>query len=137
MATRRVEKVARMIRTAVSEVIQNRLSDPRIQGLVTVTRVEPAPDLRTARVYLSVLGVSEQQQELSLRGIRHAHGYVQSYLASQMATKNCPTLRFYLDDSLKKGLAVAQLIEQVKAEYDKQEPPGQDIEPSETEEREG
>ncbi len=120
MATRRLEKVSRAIRTAVSEVIQNRLSDPRVQGLVTVTRVEPTPDLRTAKVYLSILGVNEQQQQLSLKGIKHAHGYVQSYLASQLTMKTCPSLRFYLDDSLKKSFAVAQLLSQVEAEQEAQ-----------------
>jgi ribosome-binding factor A len=116
MATRRLEKVSRAIRTAVSEVIQNHLSDPRIQGLVTVTRVEPTPDLRTAKVFLSILGVNEQQQELSLKGIKHAHGYVQSYLAGQLTMKTCPSLRFYLDDSLKKSFAITQLLDQVTAE---------------------
>jgi len=121
MATRRVEKVARAIRAAVSEAIQQRLSDPRIQGLISVTRVEPTPDLRSARVYLSMLGVEEKQQELSLAGIRHAHGYIQSYLAEQLTTKVCPALHFELDASFKKGLAISRILDELAAERDRRE----------------
>jgi ribosome-binding factor A len=116
MATRRLEKVSRAIRSAVSEAIQSHLSDPRIQGIVSVTRVEPSADLRNARVYLSMVGVDEKQQELSLKGIQHAHGYIQSYLAGQLTMKVCPTLHFALDASFKKGIAITQILEELAAE---------------------
>lgn len=116
MATRRIEKVSRAIRSAVSEAIQSHLSDPRIQGLISVTHVDPSPDLRSARVYLSVLGVDEKQQELSLRGIRHAHGYIQSYLAEQLTMKVCPSLYFELDASLKKGFEITRILDELAAE---------------------
>ncbi len=116
MATRRIEKVSRAIRSAVSEAIQLRLSDPRIQGLISVTRVEPSPDLRNARIYLSVLGVDAKQQNLSLKGIRHAHGYIQSYLAEQLTMKVCPSLHFELDSSLKKGFEITQILDELAAE---------------------
>ena len=115
MATRRMEKVSRAIRSAVSEAIQLRLSDPRIQGMISVTRVEPSPDLRTARIYLSVLGVDEKQQNLSLKGIRHAHGYIQSHLAEQLTMKVCPSLHFELDASLKKGFEITQILDELAA----------------------
>jgi len=116
MATRRMEKVSRAIRSAVSEAIQSHLSDPRIQGIVSVTRVEPSGDLRNARVYLSIAGVEEKQQALTLKGIQHAHGYIQSYLAEQLTMKVCPTLHFSLDASFKKGLAITQILEALAAE---------------------
>lgn len=108
--------MSRAIRSAVSEVIPLRLSDPRIQGLISVTRVEPSPDLRSARVYLSILGVDEKQQALSLQGIRHAHGYIQSYLAEQLTMKVCPSLHFELDASLKKGIEITQILDELAAE---------------------
>ena len=116
MTTRRLEKVSKVIRNTVSEVIQNELSDPRIKGLVSVTRVELSADLRKARVYLSVLGVDDRGQQLCLHGIEHAGGHIQARLARQMATKVCPILRFFLDDSLKKTVEILQLINQVAAE---------------------
>ena len=116
MPTRRIEKVARAIRNTVSDVIQTRLNDPRIQGIITVTRVDAAPDLRSARVYLSIMGVDPKQQELSLRGIKHAQGFIQTALAKKLTMKSCPTLASYIDDSLKRGFDVVQLINQVTAE---------------------
>ena len=116
MASHRLEKVARRIQATVGEVIQNKLSDPRIKGLISVTRVDPAPDLRSARVYISILGVDETQQQLSLRGIEHARGHIQHLLAQQVAFKMCPTLQFYLDESLKKGFKIVQLLDELSAE---------------------
>ncbi|MCP4712761.1 MAG: 30S ribosome-binding factor RbfA, partial [Planctomycetes bacterium] len=103
MASHRLEKVARSIQATVGDVIQSQLSDPRIKGMISVTRVDPAPDLRSARVYISILGVDEKQQQLSLRGIEHARGHIQHLLAKRVTFKMCPTLQFFLDESLKKG----------------------------------
>jgi ribosome-binding factor A len=114
--TRRLEKITRTVRDTVSEVIQNQLSDPRIQGLISVTRVDVAADLSTSRVFLSVLGVEQKQQELSIEAIQHASGFIQSRLARVLHTRTCPVLRFILDDSLKKGFEVLQLIDKVSAE---------------------
>jgi len=113
MGSRRLEKISKLLRAAVSDVIQNQLADPRIQGLVSVTRVELAADLRSARVYLSILGVDEKGQQLCLTAIEHAGGHIQGRLAQRLATKVCPTLSFYLDNSLKEGFKIVQLIDRV------------------------
>jgi len=88
---------------------------------VTVTRVEVAPDLRSARVYLSILGVNEKQQALTLQAIQHARGAIQGYLADRLATKTCPTLRIFMDDSFKKNMKIMELLSQAASEY-RQEP---------------
>jgi ribosome-binding factor A len=121
MSSRRVEKIDKAIRSTVSDVIQNHLSDPRIKGLISVTRVVTAADLRSARVYLSMIGIEEPQQQTALQAIKHARGHIQSYLASQLAIRTCPSLSFFLDDSLKKGFAITQLIDQVAAELHERE----------------
>jgi len=122
--SRRQEKVNRTIRDTISEVLGSGLSDPRVQGLITVTHVETSADLRKAKVYLSVLGTDEKQQELSLRGIRHASGFVQGRLAKQLAMKSCPTLSFFLDDSLKKGFETMQILDRIALERGEQEGEG-------------
>ena len=122
MASHRLEKVARTIQATVGQVIQNHLSDPRIRGLISVTRVDPSADLRSARVYLSVLGVDEKQQQLSVRAVQHARGHIQHLLARQVTFKTCPTLQFYLDESLKKGYQIIRLLDEVAAEI--KEPEG-------------
>jgi len=114
--SRRLEKITRTIRDTVSEVIQNQLADPRIQGMISVTRVAVAADLSTARVYLSILGVEQKQQQLSTEAIQHAAGFIQSRLAGVLQTRSCPVLHFFLDDSLKKGFEVIQLLNQLSTE---------------------
>ena len=116
MPSRRLEKVSKIVMETVSDVLQNRLADPRVGGMVSVTRVELAPDLRNANVFLSVLGLEEKQQKLCVQAVQHAHGFVQSQLARRLAMKTCPKLKFELDDSLKKGFDIMRLIDQVAAE---------------------
>ena len=116
MYSRRLERANNIVRQTVSDAIQNHLSDPRIRGLISVTRVQTSADMHTAHVYLSMLGIDEREQKLSLRGIRHAKGYIQSLLAARLTTKTCPTLSFHLDDSLKKGFEIGKLIDQVTSE---------------------
>jgi len=114
--SRRLEKVSRTIRDTVSEVIQNQLSDPRIRGLISVTRVKVAADFSTAHIYLSIIGIDTKQQQLSTQAIQHAAGFIQSRLASVLSTRSCPILNFTLDDSLKKGSEVLNIINQLAAE---------------------
>lgn len=122
MTSRRVEQVARVIQRTVGNVIQNQLSDPRIQGMVSVTRVDLAPDFKTGRIYLSVLGCDEKKQQLAVDAISHAKGYIQSHLAKVLTIRQCPVLSFVLDNSLKTAYKMTKLIDQVSAELsEKQE----------------
>jgi ribosome-binding factor A len=115
--SRRLEKVSRTIRDTVSGVIQNQLSDPRIRGLVSITRLKVAADFSTAQIYLSILGTDTKQQQLSVEAIQHAAGFIQSHLANVLTTRSCPTLSFTLDDSLKKGSEVLNIINRLAEEY--------------------
>jgi ribosome-binding factor A len=118
MPTRRQEKVARVVKEAVSDAIANHLSDPRIEGLVSVTRVEMAPDLRRADVYVSILGKSEASQNKTYTAITHARRRVQALLAHKLQMKFCPVLRFYRDEKFKKTLETLRLIDQVAGELE-------------------
>ena len=112
MATRRQEKVARIVREAVSDAISNHLSDPRIEGLVSVTRVDMAADLRSADVYISIFGKDEATQNKTFAAIEHAKSRIQSLLASRVQSKFCPVLRFHKDDKFKKTLETMKLIDE-------------------------
>jgi len=112
MATRRQEKVARIVREAVSDAISNHLSDPRIEGLVSVTRVDMAADLRSADVYISILSKDEAAQNKTFAAIEHAKSRIQSLLASRVQSKFCPVLRFHKDDKFKKTLETMKLIDE-------------------------
>ena len=105
----------------ISDLIQNQLSDPRVKGLVSVTRVEVAPDLSLAKIYLSVAGVEEAQEKLTFDAVQNATGFMRSHLAKILTTRTCPALKFYQDDSLKKGFEVCQILDRLADERNEQE----------------
>jgi len=85
--------------------------DPRVQG-VTVTRVEMAPDMRSATVHVSVMG-SPQKTQLALRGLAHSAGFLQSRIADRIETRYTPRLRFELDGGVKHSLEIARMLDEV------------------------
>ncbi|MHC4413385.1 MAG: 30S ribosome-binding factor RbfA, partial [Planctomycetota bacterium] len=111
MATRRQEKVARVVKEVVSDAIANRLNDPRIDGFVSVTRVDMSPNMKEGDVYLSIFGKSESDQNKAFAAISHAKSRIQSLLAGRMTSKFCPVLRFHRDENFKKTLEILRLIE--------------------------
>jgi len=121
MATRRQEKVARIVKEAVSDAISNHLNDPRIEGFVSVTRVDMAPDLRNADVYLSIFGKDETSQNKTFVAIAHAKSRIQSLLAGKLQCKFCPILHFYMDEKFKKTLETMKLIDQAASELKKED----------------
>ncbi len=124
MPTRRQEKVARVVKEAVSDAIANHLNDPRIEGFVSVTRVDMAADLRSADVYFSIFGKDETGQNKTFAAIMHAKSRIQSLLAGKLQSKFCPVLRFHRDDKFKKTLETMKLIDQAVSELEKTEDAG-------------
>lgn len=108
----RPERVATIVRSVVSDAIANKLSDPRIAPLASVTRVEVSGDLEYAKVWISVLG-EESVQQRTLAGLCSAAGYVQRLVGGELSIRHCPKLSFHLDTSLKKAAETIQLIEEV------------------------
>ncbi|MHC4322733.1 MAG: 30S ribosome-binding factor RbfA [Planctomycetota bacterium] len=117
MATRRQEKVARIVKEAVSDAIAHHLNDPRISGFVSVTRVDMGADLRNADVYISVFGSDEAGQNKAFMAITHAKSRIQSLLADKVQSKFCPVLHFYKDEKFKKTLETLNLIDQAVKEF--------------------
>ena len=109
MTGSRMRRVDEAVRAVLSDVITQDLKDPRV-GFVTVTAVRTSPDLRHARVYVSVLG-DEAAREDSLTGLRSAHGYLQRRVAGELRLKHTPTLEFAYDDSVERGLRIAEILE--------------------------
>ncbi len=111
----RRERFASALRSVVAKLIQTELSDPRIRGLVSVTRVEVSPDLHLAKVYVSVMG-NEGEQKSSVAGLRHGAGHLQSLLKKHLEFRVCPKLDFRLDEELKESLATMALLDKVSME---------------------
>ena len=108
MPTARMRRVNEAIREILGDAIATELKDPRI-GFVTVTEVDTSPDLRSARVYVSVLG-STDERESSLAGLRSSHGVLQGKIASAMRMKRTPTLTFEYDESTERGDRISRLL---------------------------
>ena len=104
-----MRRVNEAIREILGDAITTELKDPRI-GLVTVTEVDTSPDLRAARVYVSVLG-SPEERESSLAGLRSSHGVLQGKIASGMRLKRTPTLTFEYDESVDRGARISRLLD--------------------------
>jgi ribosome-binding factor A len=122
MATRRQEKVARVVKEAVSDAIAHQLSDPRIEGFVSVTRVELTADLRSANVYISIFGKDQTSQNKTFAAITHAGSRIQSLVAGRLQSKFCPILHFYTDEKFKKTLETMELIDRAAKELRKNVP---------------
>jgi ribosome-binding factor A len=109
MATERMRRVNELLREVIGEGISTELEDPRI-GFVTVISVETSADLRSARVYVSVLG-GEDERNASLAGLRSSHGILQATIAREMRLKRTPTLTFHYDDSPERGVRMSRLLD--------------------------
>ena len=110
MPTERMRRVNEVMREVIGSAIATELEDPRI-GFVTVTSVETSPDLRSARVHVSVLG-GEAEREATLAGLSSSHGVLQSAIARQMRLKRTPTLSFHYDETPERGIRVSRLLDQ-------------------------
>jgi ribosome-binding factor A len=106
----RMRRVNESLRHVLAEALLE-LKDPRI-GLVTVTGVDTAPDLRHATVYVSVLG-SARKRQASLQGLTAAHGLLQGRLARQLRMKRTPQLTFEYDPSVERGVRMTKLIDEL------------------------
>ena len=107
--TQRMRRVNELMREVIGSAIATELEDPRI-GFVTVTSVETSADLRSARVYVSVLG-DEAEREASLAGLRSSHGVLQSAIARETRIKRTPTLTFHYDEAPERGVRISRLLE--------------------------
>ena len=111
MISRRLQKAAQAIREVVGISILRDLQDPRIHN-VTVTNVEVSRDMRSARVYVSVMG-DEKQQQLCIYGLQHAAGYLQAKIAKRIDTRYTPRLKFVLDLGVKKSIEINEILPSV------------------------
>jgi ribosome-binding factor A len=122
MPTRRQEKIAKVIRQAVSDAIANHLSDPRIVSFVSVTKVDVSADMRVANVYLSMFGGTESAQNKTFAAILHAKSRIQSILAEQIQSRFCPVLNLHKDENFKKTIETMKLIDDLASEFKDKEP---------------
>jgi ribosome-binding factor A len=114
MSGDRMRRVDEAMREVLSDAITSELKDPRV-GFVTVTAVDTSPDLRQARVYVSVLG-TEPERRRSLDGLRSAHGFLQRRVADELRLKHTPTLDFAYDDTAENAQRINELLRREEPE---------------------
>ncbi len=119
MASRRTAKIAEAVRQVVSNAILFGVRDPRVKN-VTVLNVAVAPDLRTAKVYVSILG-DEKAERLSLQGLNAARGWIQSKIADELQLRLTPVLTFIVDHGIKKSIEISRMLRELQ-------PPSEDEE---------
>ena len=118
---RRIDRVNELLRSEISHLIVRQIKDPRVAGVISITEVIASSDLRSAKVYLSVMG-SEDDRQAALEGIRSAASFLRRELRGRVNLRHTPHLTFQLDDSIEEGNRVLQLMddlspEQFAAEY--------------------
>ena len=108
------------VQKELSMIIRNEIKDPRIHPMTSVMAVEVAPDLKTCKAYISVLG-SKEAKEATMKGLVSAEGYVRRQLARNLNLRNTPEIRFILDESIEYGVTMSRLIDDVIKKEDSSE----------------
>lgn len=100
------------VQKELSTIIRNEIKDPRIHPMTSVMAVEVAPDLKTCKAYISVLG-EKDAKEATIKGLTSAEGYIRRQLARNLNLRNTPEIRFILDESIEYGVNMSRLIDDV------------------------
>jgi ribosome-binding factor A len=108
----RTDRIAEEIKKVISEMIQNELKDPRVKGLISVTKVLITKDLKYCKIYISVLGADKNEV---LEGIKSGAGYMRKELGNRIEIRILPELNFILDDSLEYGAHIDQVIKDINS----------------------
>ncbi len=108
--SRRIERLNSLIRRDVSELLRYEVKDPRVSGVVSVTRVNTSADVQHARVYVSVYGTL-REKENTIAALQSAAGFIRRQLRGRLETRQVPILRFILDDTLTEGNQMLDLLD--------------------------
>jgi ribosome-binding factor A len=112
--THRKKQIEHLMRAELSVLLRRQVKDPRLKGLVTVTEVQTSPDLRQARIFISIMGDEKEKEEV-FQGLNSASSFLRHELAKRVSLRRIPELSFEKDDSIERGIRLSQLIEQVSA----------------------
>lgn len=99
----------------LSNIIRGEIKDPRINPMTSIVSVEVAPDLKTCKAYISVLGDEDSQKD-TIAGLKSAEGYIRRTLAKNLNLRNTPQIQFILDQSIEYGVNMSKLIDEVNKE---------------------
>ena len=124
--SRRVDRINGLLREEISRLLSREIKDPRLSGLLTITKVRTSSDLRNAKVYLSVLG-NDEANTTALQGIQSAATFLRKQLRERLRLKYVPFLTFEIDDSMETSDHIFRLMDQARQESDLNYSSGEDI----------
>ena len=113
-------RVNREVQRELSNIIRGGIKDPRVAPMTSVVAVEVAPDLKTCKAYISVLG-DEKAQEDTIKGLQSAEGYIRRELARKLNMRNTPEIKFVMDQSIAYGVAMSKMIDDVTRDLKEEE----------------
>ena len=113
------------VQKELSKIIREEIKDPRIHPMTSVMAVEVAPDLKTCKAFISVLG-NEEAKQSTIKGLKNAEGYIHRELARTLNLRNTPEIRFILDESIEYGVNMSKLIDDVMMKDAKTSQPDQE-----------
>lgn len=111
--TRRTERINDLLREEISDLLLRQVKDPRVGGLVTITEVDVSPDLRVAKVFVSVMGTDEEKAS-TFRALAAAAHFIQRELRRRLTIRRTPELTFLADASLERGAHILDLLQQAQ-----------------------
>ncbi len=111
--TRRTERINDLLREEISDLLRRQVKDPRVGGLVTITEVDVSPDLRVAKVFVSVMGTDEEKAS-TFRALAAAAHFIQRELRRRLTIRRTPELTFLADASLERGAHILDLLQQAE-----------------------
>ena len=112
--TNRMERVNETLKKEISVVIDQTLKNPNITGMISVTKVKTAPDLRTARVYISLINCKSKKN--TLEGLKNATGYIRTEIAKRVNLRYTPELTFEIDESMEYGSRIENILKEIMPE---------------------
>ncbi|TAH59561.1 MAG: 30S ribosome-binding factor RbfA [Gottschalkiaceae bacterium] len=115
MSVQRLNRISEQVKKEISSIIMNDIKDPRVSSMCTVISAEVTPDLKFAKVYVSILG-NEEEKKNSLKGLKNASGFIRKKLGEYMKLRNIPEIHFEIDESIEHGARINQLLNQIKRE---------------------
>ena len=118
---RRVERIAERIRRVTSEIVHGQLNDPRLDGFITITKVEVTPDLRFAKIYYSPFG-DEKRKKIIAQGLKSARGFVRKHIGDELKLRYTPDIAFKLDEEMEYSKRINTILGKIKEEKNNEIP---------------
>lgn len=122
----RLERIEKEISRVIGKLMYGEIKNPKIAGMISVTRVKLAPDLRNATVFVSVLGIQNENSARVVEGLNEVRGFVRKRVSEEVDIRYLPEIKFKLDDSIEHGIRISKLIDTVVAEKEAENPEEQD-----------